>query len=274
MRRTVLLPGVFILIAACLPLAQGGMVKDGLIANWSFDRDTVIGDTVKDLAGNYDAKMMGGPKIVAGKHGQAIEFDGVDDYVNLTILKGFGPKLGTFSMDLWIKIESAPEILTLFKTLNDGGSMGWAIDLDRSALPGFAYAKGVTHFYVRDGKGKHLPAEIEADIYDDEWHHIGWVVEDASSDTCKIYIDGEEQDVVYGDVQAPKEFIEFQHPVVLGGGNNRGTIGWFCKPTVDEFRIYTKALTEQEILQNFASGAAVESSEKLPVTWGTLKTVR
>ena len=152
--------------------------------------------------------------------------------------------------------------------------MGWAIDLNRSALPGFASAEGITHFYVRDENNKQLPAEIDADIYDSKWHHIGWVVEDASSNTCKIYIDGKEQEVVYGDASAPEDFIEFQHPVVLGAGNNRSNIGWFCPTAVDEFRIYTKALTEQEILRNFESGAAVESFGKLSVKWGRLKTAR
>ena len=274
MRHLLFSLSLIVSIAICLPLAQGGIVKDGLIANWSFDEATIIGETVKDLAGNYDGKIIGDPKIIPGKYGQAIEFDGEKDYVDLTILKGFGPQLGTFSIDFWVKTKNTPAFTTLFKTLTDGLSMGWAIDLNRSAKPGFASAEGITHFYVRDNSGKHMPAEINTEIYDDVWHHIGWVVEDASSDTCKIYVDGAEQEVEYGDVQAPADFADFQHPVYLGSANNRGAVQAFCPAAVDEFRIYTKALTEQEVLQNLGSGAAVESSGKLPLTWGLLKAIR
>jgi len=45
----------------------------------------------------------------------------------------------------------------------------------------------------------------------------------------------------------------------------------FCPAIVDEFRIYTKALTEQEIMQNLSTGAAVEINDKLTITWGMLK---
>ena len=57
----------------------------------------------------------------------------------------------------------------------------------------------------------------------------------------------------------------------LGAANNRGNIERFCPASVDEFRIYTRALTEQEVLQNMGSGAAVESVAKLTTTWGKIK---
>jgi len=260
-----------VLIFYYSPATYGQVVRDNLIANWPFDRATIIGDTIKDIAGKYDAKMKGGPKIVVGKYGEAIEFNGKDNYIELTTLPGFGTHLANFSVDFWLKTPSTPDWTTLFKSLTDGSSMGWAIDLNRSAKPGFAYSKNTTHFYVRDSKGKQLPSEINADIYDNSWHHIGWVVENAKSNTCKIYIDGKVQDVSYGDAQSPAEFIDFQHPIYLGAANNRGNIERFCPAVVDEFRIYTKALTEQEIQRNMASGAAIENSGKLSITWGELK---
>ncbi len=260
-----------VMITTYLSLTQAGMVMDGLIANWSFDAATSGGNTVKDLAGNYDATKKGDPKTVPGKFNEAIEFNGKDNYLELTTLKGFGSKLGTFSIDFWLKTPSTPDWTTLFKTLTDGASMGWAVDLNRTAQPGFAYAKGNTHFYVRDADNKQLPSEITENIYDNAWHHIGWVVEDASSNTGVIYIDGKAVPVAYGAVQTPVRYEDFQHPVYLGAANNRGNIERFCPAVVDEFRIYNKALNANQILQNMSSGAAVESVGKLSVTWGLLK---
>lgn len=274
MKYQVLLLVAILSIAFAPGEVYGSYVTKDLYAYWSFDQSTVTGDTIEDIAGNNDAKINGAPNIVPGKYMGAIEFDGQDDYVSLTILKGFGSHLGTFSLDFWLKTGDTPDWTTLFKTLTDGNSMGWAIDLNRSAKPGFALAKGVTHFYVRDKSGKHLPAEINAPIYDNKWHHIGWVVEDASSNTVKIYIDGKVQTVEYGDVKTPTEYADFQHPVYLGTANNRGNLERFAPAVVDEFRLYTRALTEGEIQQNMASGAAVESSGKLPVVWGELKAAK
>ena len=84
-------------------VACGDYVMEDLYAYWSFDRSTVAGATIKDLGGNSNAKINGDPKMISGRSGEAIEFDGEDDYLDLTILKGFGPELGAFSVDFWLK---------------------------------------------------------------------------------------------------------------------------------------------------------------------------
>ena len=255
-------------------LSYADMVRDSLIASWSFDRITFVGETVKDLAGNYDAKMVGKPVITIGKYNEAIEFNGKDSYLTLTILKGFGSHLGNFSIDFWIKTPSTPDWTTLFKTLSDGVTMAWAIDLNRTAKPAWAYAKGTTHFYIRDKGGKALAAEIKTDIYDNSWHHIAWVVKDASSNTCLIYVDGKSQEIDYSYAQTPVEYIDFQYPVYLGSANNRGVVERLCPAAVDEFRIYTKALTENEVMMNMASASSVDSSDKLASSWGNIKATK
>ena len=51
-------------------------VTDGLISYWSFDKADIEGDMVMDLWGDQHADMQGSPKIVEGKVGNALEFDG------------------------------------------------------------------------------------------------------------------------------------------------------------------------------------------------------
>jgi hypothetical protein len=271
MRLLYFLVSLLILVTVCLPLAHAEIVRDGLVASWSFDASTVVGEIARDLQGNYDATIRGNPETVPGKYNEAIQFDGTDDYLELTILEGVGSHLGNFSIDFWLKTDITPDWTTLFKTLTDGLSMAWAVDLNRTAKPNWAYVAENTHFYIRDETGKALAPEIQAPIYDNTWHHIAWVVEDAQTNTCRIYVDGEEQDIIYAKVETPVGFIDFQHPMYLGAANNRGNIERFCPASVDEFRIYTRALTEQEILQNMGSGAAVESVGKLTTTWGNVK---
>lgn len=271
MDRFAFLSAIIILFSFISSIALCQMVKDGLIANWSFDQSTIAGDTVKDLTGKYDAKMKASPKIVPGVYAEAIQFNGVDSYLELTTLKDFGVKLGTFSIDFWLKTPSTPDWTTLFKTLSDGVTMAWAMDLNRTAKPAWAYVKGNSHFYIRDNGGKALGAEFATDIYDNKWHHIAWVVADSKTNVCQIYVDGKEQAVDYAIAQAPAEFMDFQYSIYLGAANNRGVIERFCSATMDEFRIYNKALTEGEVLRNMASGAAVDSFGKLSFLWGRIK---
>ena len=54
------------------------IVEDGLVSYWSFD-----GGTAEDLFGDNDGTIEGGPGVVDGKIGDALEFDGVDDFVDM-----------------------------------------------------------------------------------------------------------------------------------------------------------------------------------------------
>jgi hypothetical protein len=82
--------------------------------------------------------MKDNPKIVAGKYGEAIEFNGTDSYLELTTMDGFGPQLSTFSLEFWLKTPATPDWTTFFKILNDGCTTALGIDLNRTAVGGWA----------------------------------------------------------------------------------------------------------------------------------------
>jgi len=53
------------------------------VGMWSFDESA--GDVANDVSGNdNDGKLFGNPGRVAGKFGKCLEFDGVDDYVEIS----------------------------------------------------------------------------------------------------------------------------------------------------------------------------------------------
>ena len=57
-------------------IAQTVVIEDGLIGYWSFDKDTVKGNTVMDIWGSQDAEMIGKLEIVPGKFGEAVQLGG------------------------------------------------------------------------------------------------------------------------------------------------------------------------------------------------------
>ena len=51
---------------------------EGLVSYWSFDKNTINGDTVRDLCGDNDGTMINDPEVVNGVYGQALKFSGAN----------------------------------------------------------------------------------------------------------------------------------------------------------------------------------------------------
>ena len=125
-------------------------VTEGLVSYWTFDRQDIDGDIVKDVWGKNNAKRVGARKV-AGRVNGALEFDGLNDYVNLTNLGDFGSQLGTSTFEAWVKTSLKEDRwTTLFKVRDvdfvdrdpkaikiEGPEcgMGWGIDLNGWAKP-------------------------------------------------------------------------------------------------------------------------------------------
>ena len=252
------------------------IITDGLVSYWTFDEKDIAENTVEDVWGNNNGTIVGDPNVVNGKVGDALEFDGTDDYINLTNLGDFGSKIGMSTFEAWVKTDFKQEWTTLFKVLDPGCSMAWAIDVNRSAKAGFLLAQNIVHYYVRQQAAAcmDIAVEIEFELSDGNWHHIAFVVEDAGNTKINIYMDGQPQDVVVGKGNKLDNFVPFVEPVYIGAANNRGNVERHFPGVIDEVRIYDRPLSEKEVVQNFESkvGLGVELTDKLPIVWGKLKT--
>ena len=63
--------------------AESQVVRDRLVSYWTFDTADVKGNTVKDVIGGNDGTIIGVPKQVAGKFGQAFKFSGNPDAIDV-----------------------------------------------------------------------------------------------------------------------------------------------------------------------------------------------
>ena len=255
------------------------IVTEGLVSYWTFDQKDIAGGTVKDVWGENDGKIVGDPKVVEGQVGEALEFDGSDDYVNLTNLGDFGEKVGASTFEAWVKTSFKKDWTTLFKVLDQGCNMAWAIDVNRSAKAGFPLAEDIVHYYVRQKSAagcNAIAVEIEFPLSDGKWHHIVFAIVDPGESEVSLYMDGEPQEIIVGDAKKLDTFIPFVEPVYIGAANNRGKVERHFPGIIDEVRIYDRPLTAGEVTRNFESkiGLSVQAAEKLPIVWATLKTVR
>ncbi|MDE0683370.1 MAG: LamG domain-containing protein [Candidatus Poribacteria bacterium] len=257
-------------------------VTDGLVSYWTFDKSNISGRKVEDVWGDNNAIIKGNPKVVTGQIGEALEFDGSEDYVNLTNLGDFGSQMGSSTFEAWIKVGHKNDWMVLFK-VRDKDCMQWEFNIhsgrrrakDEASInhriafkaPGENACQG---FGVRDRPIK---------ILDGKWHHIVYTNEIVKKDIAaigktfrqhNIYVDGKPISSLESPLMFTGTFIPFVKPVHLGAGDNQN----FFKGSIDEVRIYNRPLTETEVIQNFESrtGLSVEPNSPLPIAWGTIKT--
>ncbi len=253
------------------PAYSVGAVEDGLIAYWSFDKDSVKDKKeATDIFGGEVAVMKGDPELAKAadcKIGECMLFDGSVD----RLLVEDDPK-SKFDRD-WDEITL--EVWAYINALDD--SWNRMISLDNTAAGNSSVASlyyddddDRWNFWVKGSKGATDAGahDIKGDIPLKKWLHL---VGTYDGDTVILYVDGK---------QANKYSIK-GGPLKKGGlmlGIGDRSDGCDCDTIqgyLDEFRIYDRALTANEAANNFrAEGLAVQPAGKLSTTWGSLKSRR
>ena len=274
----------FTIIIGILSLntAQASIVTDGLVSYWPFDRGYIIDKTVKDVSGDNNGTIRGNPRVVPGQIGEALEFDGVNDFVNLTTLGDFGGQIGTSSFEAWIKTTNKKDWMTLVNT-HDDECPNWGIELNGINIRNkFEINEGTFHYYFNfqgwrgcGGAG----STMRAGIFDGEWHHIVYTIdymihEGGGSGKRVIYIDGVSDSTSNHGFGGKRELAPFTAPVHLGARKFPGKAHGHFIGMIDEVRFYDRPLTADEVLQNFQSIEPynVAPKGKLSTLWATLKT--
>ena len=199
---------------------------------WKFDETS--GSTAADSSGNSrDGTLvnMENADWVAGKYGNALEFDGVDEYVEITGYKGV---IGSASRTVaaWIKTSTTGEIISwgmtgqgekwIFRVQDDNGTAG-TIRLE----VGGGYVVGST------------------DLRDGGWHHVAAVLGGASADVLdvQLYVNGSPE--IISASLGPKQVNTTSGADVKIGvftGSDRYFTG-----QIDDVRIYSRGLSAAEI---------------------------
>ena len=235
-------------------------VTKGLVSYWPFDSRYITGKNVKDWMGNNDGTIKGNPKIVEGKVGQALQFDGEDDYVDTNEQDDFKFGTGDFTVSFWMKANVWDGYTALLSNSVYAG--GWdGFHFEHEDWDGSPGEINSIRFHI-------LNDWINSDITlsTNRWYHIVGV---RSSGTAYIYIDkvNRGNTVATGNVDVDRNLLIGKNPDETYPRNFNGLI--------DEVRIYYRALSEAEISQNYNSiGAVVNPGGKLSLTWGEIKASR
>ena len=251
-------------------LVESQVVRDGLVSYWSFDDADVKGDTVKDLVGGNDGTVVGAPKHVKGKIGEAFEFGGEPDVIDVESPANGSLDFGDdkdFSMMAWIKVDEPPVL--------DGGQSTIISKGDGGGNARILWKIVGTQLQVtianEGGGGPKIDFNSVGEVVDGNWHHVLFVAD--RSDATRIYIDGK-LDAEGGPSEGTD--VSTESPLFIGASVRIGkTTRRYFEGLIDEVGIYNRVLTDNEIERNFKSqGLAVSPQEKLAIAWGEIKVSR
>ena len=248
--------GITLIFTLITIVAAEAYVTDGLVSYYRLDEDDIAGDTVKDVVGGKDGTIVGEPKPIEGHLGEALEFSGKPDCVELPVLFNIGERPASY--EAWFLKEPNSRIGWQYLLTNKTNFF------DHFFRLGFNQNSGQLRYYSEEANNVRKAWITDEDYADGEWHHV---VATREADVAKLYVDGalvKEDEAMSGNIGGG----ETEWHIAQDGNTDGYLIG-----AMDEVRIYKKALTLAEVEQNFESqGLAVDPTGLLTVSWGEIKT--
>jgi hypothetical protein len=219
------------------PTTPQPTVEAGLVAYYPFDGDLV------DHSRNGNNGTSHGATFVSGYSGQALSFDGLDDYVfaPVNINAGVMPQM---TMSAWARSNSDSDGTVI--SCDDGG-YDRTMDIDSrgggTGWSAFSGSKGVLGY---------SPVTIG------EWTFVA-AVYDQDAETVKLYVNGALINEEEGLLESGLDYIHI--------GANPSHRQYFSG-TIDEVRIYNRTLSAEEINREF--NAYINGEQKTTLNTGEL----
>jgi hypothetical protein len=216
-------------------------LEDGLVGHWTFDGPDVdlsqVTAEARDSSGqgNHGNWIDHATTTVPGRIGQALDFDGSDDYVAFTpLVETKGPNT-KFTLSAWVYPKGWSATAN---TVFGASAFGWNY-------------MSITDTTIRHEVTNNPPTFLHTKAYDFElnnWYHVATTY-DYNADQSKLYVNGTE-------VSSKTGLIDLNTSKI-------GGIGWYTNGTgagyqfngiIDDARVYNRALSADEIQRLYKLG--------------------
>jgi hypothetical protein len=233
-------------------ITSNDALENGLVGHWTFDGPDITADQILDRSGSGNhGGFIGGATTsaaVVGKIGQALEFDGINDYVltvpdnslslteDMTFSGWFNRAVDDTGRDIMIAPSRSSEteannILFWFEIPADSSITEYKIFHE--------YGAGSNETTDFSNLDNHLL---------NEWILVT-VTRDVSANEYTIYIDG-----VFGETAGyTNDPTGGTTPQMYIGGNT--DVGLYFQGLMDDVRIYNRALSAQEVTRLYELGS-------------------
>jgi hypothetical protein len=250
---------LFAAVASCtvllFPAAVAAQLAP-LAAHWALDE--ISGTTAADASSNGNDGVLrnfAAAPWIAGKFGNALQFDGVDDYVEITVKGGlpvYGGAGAPYTIAFWVMGAPGQNDVRVF---TEGGAT--------SNNPLFTLGTGRTSDNTSDRLQVFIRNDLNVSalnqrsakvVFDNTWHHVAWV--DVAGKGA-LYIDGvpdlADWDYRFTGTQT-RSYGSFTTSRVGLGAVVRPSVCCYFAGALDDFRIYRSALTAVDVGILMANG--------------------
>lgn len=216
----------------------------GLLAYFPFSGNA------NDMSGNNYNGTLHGPTLTTDRFGnpnKAYSFDGINDYIDLNSYSSYFNIQQPVTFSLWVKssLDNAQTIYCISdgSTQDYGTGLGMGNNLTNSLtneLLTAAHQPTVSEFYIVG-----YTTTNRSLLINNNWHHIVYVFNNVST---AIYLDNNLLSLTcnygtnnghYGNVPNPA--------LTLIGTRYAGSYGAYFQGSMDDFRMYNRALSAAEI---------------------------
>ncbi len=249
--------GIFCLLLF-VPIVIAQFPTDGVVSYWSFDAGTINGNTVQDVLGQNSGELEGNPKVVSGKVGNALEFNGENGVkIPGNNSLNFNGK-EEMTVAAWVNAANESPVVGVVAgccgTIVAQRDMnGWALRFD-----GRNPNTEMTLIVQPQWQGNKVLGVPP--FPKNTWHHMVGIV---NKNELLLYIDGKL--AVEADYNGPMS--SNGTATEIGHASDGGFIG-----IIDEVVIYNRAVSDGEAKQLYqAQGLPVQPQEKITTRWGYIK---
>jgi parallel beta-helix repeat protein len=198
-------------------------------------------NNANDSTGMSNGTLNGGATFAAGRVGQSFDLDGTDDYVEIANSPALSSQTQTW--EGWVRADRAGAYETLATTVPTSGE-------------GLVFKRrndGTLWFAIGNTGGGEI-AMSSTSMATGQWYHIAGTYDGSS---LKLYINGVLESTV-----ASTRVLSTTQPLRLG---RDGTPVEFFDGQIDEFTVYSRALSATEIAATYAAGNTGQTVEKSPL---------
>ncbi len=219
--------------------------NNSLVGWWRFNNEAGESSTFfrdwNNRGNNGTCSGTACPNSTSGKFGNALSFDGINDYVNMgnpsNGALNFGK--GDFSISSWFYMPSLPNAWKTIVSKGDSGSVGYGMEISSgNKLTCSIQAVGGTNQHI----GSSVPSV-------GSWHQAVCVF--ARNDKIYVYLDGIQ---VTSGTYAANNTNSVTNPYPFGIGSHGGYT-WFFNGSIDEVQLFSRALSPEEINASFNAGS-------------------
>ncbi len=227
-----------ILVAIVVFLITGNAhatLTGGLVAHWKLDGDAT------DSASNNDGTVFGGASWSTGKVDGALDFDGIDDYIQIDDNPDLDG-MGEFTLTSWVKTDGTDTMFIINKATHNTG------DLVDDAYAFGIHSTGQIRFQYTFANVSVMKLS-NVTVADNSWHHLA--VTYTGSDGF-IYLDGVAVSLARDDFDPGGPINNSPEPVLIGCATDATGLVAFFDGSIDDVRIYNRALSSAEVSELYS----------------------